>query len=89
MKTASIFLKKKLEENIDHFLDNSQIHYLKKVLKIKDGEHIYVFDGQGNKDLSIFNGKDSIRVIEKTNQNRKFKITALVPVLKKTQFEFQ
>ena len=89
MKTASLFLKKKLDKNIDHFLDNSQIHYLKKVLKIKDGEHIYVFDGQGNKDLSIFNGKDSIRVIEKTNQNRKFKITALVPVLKKTQFEFQ
>ncbi len=45
MKTASIFLKKKLEENIDHFLDNSQIHYLKKVLKIKDGEHIHIYDG--------------------------------------------
>ena len=49
MKTASIFLKKKLEENIDHFLDNSQIHYLKKVLKIKNGEHIYIYDGQGNR----------------------------------------
>ena len=89
MKTASIFLKKKLEENIDHFLDNSQIHYLKKVLKIKNGEHIYVYDGQGNRNLAIFNGKDSIKVIERENQKRKFKITALVPILKKTQFEFQ
>ncbi len=89
MKTASIFLKKKLEENIDHFLDNSQIHYLKKVLKIKDGEHIHIYDGQGNKNLAIFNGKDSIKVIEKENQKRKFKITALVPILRKIQFEFQ
>ena len=89
MKTASIFLKKKLEENIDHFLDNSQIHYLKKVLKIKDGERIHIYDGQGNKNLAIFNGKDSIKVIEKENQKRKFKITALVPILRKMQFEFQ
>ena len=89
MKTASIFLKKKLEENIDHFLDNSQIHYLKKVLKIKDGEHINIYDGQGNKNLAIFNGKDSIKVIERENQKRKFKITALVPILRKIQFEFQ
>ena len=89
MKTASIFLKKKLEENIDHFLDNSQIHYLKKVLKIKNGEHIYIYDGQGNRNLAIFNGKDSIKVIERENQKRKFKITALVPILRKIQFEFQ
>ena len=89
MKTASIFLKKKLEENIDHFLDNSQIHYLKKVLKIKNGEHIYIYDGQGNRNSAVFNGKDSIKVIERENQKRKFKITALVPILKKTQFEFQ
>ena len=89
MKTASIFLKKKLEENIDHFLDNSQIHYLKKVLKINDGEYIYVYDGQGNRNLTIFNGKNSIKIVEKENQKRKFKITALVPLLKKAQFEFQ
>ena len=35
MKTASIFVKKKLDKNTDHFLDNSQIHYLKKYLNLK------------------------------------------------------
>ena len=33
VKTASILLNNKLEENTDHFLTNSQIHYLKKSLK--------------------------------------------------------
>ncbi len=89
MKTASLFLKKKLEENIDHFLDNSQIHYLKKVLKIKDGEHIHIYDGQGNKNLAIFNGEDIIKIIKKENQKRKFEVTTLIPILKKAKFEFQ
>ncbi|MBT09871.1 MAG: hypothetical protein CMD63_01185 [Gammaproteobacteria bacterium] len=89
MKTVSILLKKKLEENIDHFLDNSQIHYLKKVLKVKEGERIHVYDGQGNRNFSIFNGKDAIKILEKEKHERKFTTTALIPFLKKTQFEFQ
>ena len=89
MKTASIFLKKKLEENTDHFLDNSQIHYLKKVLKIKAGESIYVYDGQGSKNSALFNGEDTIQIVKKDNQKRKFEVTALVPFLKRAQFEFQ
>ena len=49
MKVASIFLKKKLDKNTDHFLDNSQIHYLKKVLKLTEGEELFIFDGDGQK----------------------------------------
>ena len=49
MRTASIFVKKKLDKNTDHFLDNSQIHYLKKVLKLKKDENVYVQDGEGNR----------------------------------------
>ena len=45
MRTASIFVKKKLDKNTDHFLDNSQIHYLKKVLKLKKDENVHVQDG--------------------------------------------
>ena len=48
MRTASIFVKKKLDKNTDHFLDNSQIHYLKKVLKLKKDENVHVQDGEGN-----------------------------------------
>ena len=48
MRTALIFIKKKLDKNTDHFLDNSQIHYLKKVLKLKAGEELFIFDGEGN-----------------------------------------
>ena len=44
MKIASIFIKKKLDKNTDHFLDNSQIHYLKKVLKLKKNENVHVQD---------------------------------------------
>ena len=43
VKTASILLNNKLEENTDHFLTNSQIHYLKKVLKIQENENFNVF----------------------------------------------
>ena len=64
MKIASIFLKKKLDKNTDHFLDNSQIHYLKKVLKLKEGEELLIFDGNGNKHISTYNGKDATRIKE-------------------------
>ena len=88
MKTASLFLKKKLDKNTDHFLDNSQIHYLKKVLKLKEGEELFIFDGDGKKYLTVFNGSSSTRIIEKVTRPKIFLTTVLVPVLKKNQFEF-
>ncbi|RZO24401.1 MAG: RsmE family RNA methyltransferase, partial [SAR86 cluster bacterium] len=88
MKIASIFLKKKLDKNTDHFLDNSQIHYLKKVLKLKEGEELFIFDGDGKKYLTVFNGNSSTRIIEKVTRPKIFLTTVLVPVLKKNQFEF-
>lgn len=88
MKIASIFLKKKLDKNTDHFLDNSQIHYLKKVLKLKEGEELFIFDGDGKKYLSVFNGENSTRIIEKVAKPEIFLTTVLIPLLKKNQFEF-
>ena len=88
MKIASIFLKKKLDKNTDHFLDNSQIHYLKKVLKLTEGEELFIFDGDGQKYLTVFNGENSTRIIEKVTKPKIFLTTVLVPVLKKNQFEF-
>ena len=82
------FLKKKLDKNTDHFLDNSQIHYLKKVLKLKDGEVFYIFDGEGSKYETIFNGKDASKIIRKISKPQRYKTTILVPLLKKSQFEF-
>ena len=56
MKIASIFIKKKLDKNTDHFLDNSQIHYLKKVLKLKKDENVDIkrFCKKRNKSLVFF-----------------------------------
>tara|TARA_B100000459_G_scaffold126217_1_gene79143 strand:- start:8 stop:691 length:684 start_codon:yes stop_codon:yes gene_type:complete len=88
MKIASIFLKKKLDKNTDHFLDNSQIHYLKKVLKLKEGEELLIFDGNGNKHISTYNGKDATRIKELVTKPETFNTSVLIPFLKKSQFEF-
>jgi 16S rRNA (uracil1498-N3)-methyltransferase len=88
MKIASIFLKKKLDKNTDHFLDNSQIHYLKKVLKLKEGEELLIFDGNGNKHISTYNGKDATRIKELVTKPATFDTSVLIPFLKKSQFEF-
>jgi len=88
MKIASIFLKKKLDKNTDHFLDNSQIHYLKKVLKLKEGELLHIYDGDGTRYLSNFNGKDSTKIIDIQTKQQNFTTTIAVPFLKKSQFEF-
>ena len=88
MKIASIFLKKKLDKNTDHFLDNSQIHYLKKVLKLKEGEELFIFDGNGNKHISTYNGKDATRIKELVTKPETFNTSVLIPFLKKSQFEF-
>ena len=88
MRTASIFVKKKLDKNTDHFLDNSQIHYLKKVLKLKKDENVHVQDGEGNRCICIYDGNASLKIIELETRKRNFQITLLAPLLKKNQLEF-
>ena len=88
VKTASILLNNKLEENTDHFLTNSQIHYLKKVLKIKENENFNVFDGMGHKASCKFISVDQIKIFEVQSFTKVFKTSVLIPVMKKAQFEF-
>ena len=64
MKIASIFIKKKLDKNTDHFLDNSQIHYLKKVLKLKKNENVHIQDGEGNRCICLYDGNASLKTIK-------------------------
>jgi 16S rRNA (uracil1498-N3)-methyltransferase len=87
VKTASILLKNKLEENIDHFLTNSQTHYLKKVLKIKDGEIFLAFDGKGRRAQCIFQDETKIKIKNIQSFPRIFNTSVLIPFLRKTQFE--
>ena len=88
MKIASIFVKKKLDKNTDHFLDNSQIHYLKKVLKLKKNENVHVQDGEGNRCICLYDGNASLKTIDLETRKRNFQITLLAPMLKKNQLEF-
>ena len=54
MNIPKIFLHKKvlLEEIVK--LDLEQIHYLRNVLRLKNGEKIEIYDGQGGKSFGIF-----------------------------------
>ena len=88
VKTASILLNNKLEENTDHFLTNSQIHYLKKVLKIQENENFNALDGMGHKGACKFISNDQIKILEIQNFSKVFKTSVLIPVMKKVQFEF-
>tara|TARA_B100001989_G_scaffold53971_1_gene35363 strand:- start:5148 stop:5831 length:684 start_codon:yes stop_codon:yes gene_type:complete len=88
MKIASIFVKKKLDKDTDHFLDNSQIHYLKKVLKLQEGQSLFIQDGEGNRHICSYDGNNSARIIDIETRDRKFKVTLLAPLLKKNQLEF-
>ena len=88
MKTASLFLKKKLDKNIDHFLDNSQIHYLKKVMKIKHDEKFYTFDGNGLRALCILTSDSKLKVLEINQEKRKYHCSMIIPLLKKARFEY-
>ena len=72
MRTASIFLKKKMSNDIAHFLDNSQIHYLKKVMKIKHDEKFYTFDGNGLRALCILTSDSKLKVLEIKQEERKY-----------------
>ena len=88
MKTASIILKKKLDRNIDHFLSNSQTHYLKNVLKVGLDENFYAYDGKGTKAQCRFINDSEVKILNIESSDRIFKTAAMVPFLKKTQFEF-
>ena len=75
MRTASIFLKKKMSNDIAHFLDNSQIHYLKKVMKIKVIVTLKngVLDPQGKAIQQTLNGMNFGNV-EDVRQGKYFEI---------------
>ena len=88
MKTASIILKKKLDRNIDHFLSNSQTHYLKNVLKVGSNENFYAYDGEGTKAACSFINDSEIKILNTEFSDRIFKTAVMIPFLKKTQFEF-
>ena len=88
MKTASIILKKKLDKDIDHFLSNSQTHYLKNVLKVGSNENFYAYDGEGTKAACSFINDSEIKILNTEFSDRIFKTAVMIPFLKKTQFEF-
>ena len=88
MKTASIILKKKLDRNIDHFLSNSQTHYLKNVLKVGLDENFYAYNGKGTKAQCKLINDSEVKILNTESCDRFFKTSAMVPFLKKTQFEF-
>ena len=88
MRTASIFLKKKMSNDIAHFLDNSQIHYLKKVMKIKHDEKFYTFDGNGLRALCKLTSDSKLKVLEINQEKRKYYCSMIIPLLKKARFEY-
>ena len=88
MRTASIFLKKKMSNDIAHFLDNSQIHYLKKVMKIKHDEKFYTFDGNGLRALCILTSDSKLKVLKINKEKRKYYCSMIIPLLKKARFEY-
>tara|TARA_Y100001935_G_C17305066_1_gene511789 strand:- start:1526 stop:2212 length:687 start_codon:yes stop_codon:yes gene_type:complete len=88
MRTASIFLKKKLNIDIAHFLDNSQIHYLKKVMKIKHDEKFYTFDGNGLRALCILTSDSKLKVLAINQEEREYHRCVIIPLLKKARFEY-
>ena len=88
MRTASIFLKKKMSNDIAHFLDNSQIHYLKKVMKIKHDEKFYTFDGNGLRALCKLTSDSKLKVLEINQEKRKYHYSMIIPLLKKARFEY-
>ena len=88
MRTASIFLKKKMSNDIAHFLDNSQIHYLKKVMKIKHDEKFYTFDGNGLRALCTLTSDSKLKVLEINQEERKYHCSMIIHLLKKARFEY-
>ena len=75
-RTKKLILSKKGQE-LEKKLSDKKIKKIQKIIKNFEEREINSFK------------KVLYEMIEKENQKREFKITALVPILKKTQFEFQ
>ena len=88
VKIPSIFIKKKFSKNIDHFLDNSQTHYLKNVLKVKKNDVFDVFNGEGQKLSCTLKDKDYIEINSFLKVDRRFNTSVLIPFQERGRFEF-
>ena len=88
VKIPSIFIKKKFSKNIDHFLDNSQTHYLKNVLKVKKNDVFDIFNGEGQKLSCTLKDKDYIEINSFLKVDRRFNTSVLIPFQERSRFEF-
>lgn len=62
MSKIRIYLKKEIIKDQKIFLDNSQIHYLKNVMRRKDGDNIVAFNESSEWEC-VFNHNDSAGLI--------------------------
>ena len=69
-------------------LEDSKLHHLKKVLRMKDFDNVNISNGQGQ----LFIGKlvnDSVQITKEKNFQRKNKISIFIPYLReKNRFRF-
>ena len=71
--------------------DKAQLHHLKDVLRIKPGETITIFDGQGNDYLCLVEEVDKDKVLvgikEKKSTARQMQITIACAIPKKAKMD--
>lgn len=94
MSRARIYLEPDKIKNLVSLKANAVIHKIKNVLRIKEGESIFVFDGEGREyQYEIINLNKKKIVIEKVRLTKKedipqVKVSVAFPLMKETKLDF-
>ena len=88
MYTPTIYLPEVNSNNRIVTLEDSKVHHLKNVLRIKDNENVNISNGAGELLLGRF-VKDHVEIISQKKYTRKNEISIFVPYLReKNRFRF-
>jgi 16S rRNA (uracil1498-N3)-methyltransferase len=88
-----IYLDKKLDLGLDLILEKEDSHYLKNVMRIKQGDNIFLFnskDGEFKAEIISFDKKNTrVKLISKIeNSNKRAEISLIFSLIKSSKLDY-
>ena len=88
-----IYLNKKLELDLDLVLEKEDAHYLKNVMRLREGDNVFLFnslDGEfEGKIISSDNNNTKVKLISKTkNISKQAKVSLVFSLIKSSKLDY-
>ena len=88
-----IYLNKKLNLDLDLILEKEDVHYLKNVMRLREGNNVFLFNSQDgefeSKIISFHKSNAKVKLVSKINNtNKRPKISLIFSLIKSSKLDY-